>query len=99
MRIESNQNNKSSSIAPAKTAADHAKAFEAAKAFETLFASMMMKSMRNATSQMDNDFIPNSMGQKIYTEMLDDKYSELLSKHGSLGLAEMILKQIDKQDD
>jgi soluble lytic murein transglycosylase-like protein len=34
------------------------------------------------------------MSEKIYTEMLDEQYGNLLSKHGSLGLAELILKQI-----
>ena len=71
------------------------KAKEAAKAFEEIFASMMLRSMRNAIPQQENEFIPNSLGEKIYTEMLDDQYGSLLSKNGNLGLADLILKQIN----
>jgi len=87
-------------IAPLSGAAQSAtsqKAKEAAKAFETIFASMMLRSMRNAIPQEENDFIPNSLGEKIYTEMLDEQYGSLLSKNGNLGLADLILKQINSE--
>lgn len=71
------------------------KAKEAAKAFEALFASMMLKSMRDAIPEQENEFQPKSLGEKIYTEMLDEQYGSILSKNGKLGLAELILKQIN----
>jgi soluble lytic murein transglycosylase-like protein len=85
-------------LSGAAQSAGNLKAKEAAKAFETLFASMMLRSMRNAIPQQENDFIPNSLGEKIYTEMLDEQYASLLSKNGNLGLADLILKQINGED-
>jgi soluble lytic murein transglycosylase-like protein len=70
------------------------KAKDAAKAFEALFASMMLRSMRNTIPQEENGFLPKSLGQKIYTEMLDEQYGSILAKNGNLGLANLILKQI-----
>ncbi len=63
--------------------------------FESLFASMMLKSMRKTLD--NNPLIPQSFGEKIYTEMLDDEYSNVLSKSSSLGLAELIVKELEKQ--
>jgi Rod binding domain-containing protein len=95
--INNNISSGSNAITPnlgTTQAASNQKAKEAAKAFETLFASMMLKSMRDAVPRQENDFIPNSLGEKIYTEMLDEQYGSMLSKNGNLGLADLILKQI-----
>jgi Rod binding domain-containing protein len=75
-----------------------AKAKKAAQEFESIFTTMMLKSMRSATiSQEDeNQFLPTSLGEKIYTEMLDEEYGKMASKQGTLGLAQLILKQIEK---
>lgn len=64
-----------------------------AREFESLFTSMMLKSMRDTVG--DNPLIPAGFGEKVYTEMLDDHYAELISKQGSLGLADMIVKQLE----
>jgi soluble lytic murein transglycosylase-like protein len=82
---------------PKQAAADaaHKKAELAAKQFEALFSSMMLKSMRKAIPDQENEFMPTSLGEKIYTEMLDDEYGNLLGNNGSLGLADLILKQIE----
>jgi Rod binding domain-containing protein len=75
----------------------NAKAKAAAKEFEALFASMMLHSMRNTVLQLDkNSFMPTSTGEKIFTDMLDDQYGTLMSNNGSLGLADLILKQIER---
>jgi Rod binding domain-containing protein len=95
--INNNISSGSNAITPSSgttRTASNQKAKEAAKAFETLFASMMLKSMRDAVPQQENDLIPNSLGEKIYTEMLDEQYASLLSNNGNLGLADLILKQI-----
>jgi Rod binding domain-containing protein len=74
-----------------------ATAKDAARQFEALFASMMVHSMRKGVEQLDNNsFMPTSTGEKIFTDMLDDQYGNLLAKNGTLGLADVILKQIDK---
>jgi Rod binding domain-containing protein len=87
--------NSISPVSGATQSAGTLKAKEAAKAFEAIFASMMLRSMRSTIPQQDNDFVPTSLGEKIYTEMLDEQYSSLLGKNGNLGLADLILKQIN----
>jgi Rod binding domain-containing protein len=68
-------------------------AVNAAREFEALFASFMMRAMRKTVG--DGGLVPNSLGERIYTDMLDGEYSKLLAKDGTLGLAEMILDQIE----
>ncbi len=64
----------------------------AAVQFEQLFANMMMKSMRSSVPE--NSLVPQSTGEKIYTEMLDSEYADLMVKRSSLGLAATILRQM-----
>jgi Rod binding domain-containing protein len=96
-----NGSNPSNPVDPAGNAAqsaDHAKAKQAAKEFEALFASMMLHSMRKTVLQLndeDNEFIPTSTGEKIFTDMLDDEYGKTMSSGTTLGLADLILKQIE----
>lgn len=63
--------------------------------FEQLFANMMMKSMRSSVPE--NELIPKSTGEKIYTEMLDSEYADLMVKKSSLGLADTILRQMTEK--
>lgn len=75
------------------------RAQNAAKEFEGLFASMMLRAMRKTVdSDNENSFVPTSTGTQIYTEMLDNEYAKKMSNNGSLGLADMILKQLAQQD-
>lgn len=69
-----------------------------ANEFEALFSSMMLRAMRKTVG--DNPLIPTKMAEKVYTEMLDDEYANLLSNHSSLGLSELIFKELaGKQND
>jgi Rod binding domain-containing protein len=63
--------------------------------FESMFNAMMIRAMRKTVG--DNPLLPASMGEKIYTEMLDDKYSEIISSNTSSGLSSMIIKELEKQ--
>ena len=66
--------------------------------FEALFSSMMLRAMRKTVG--DNPLIPTSMAEKVYTGMLDDEYANLLSNHSSLGLSDLIIKELmSKQSD
>jgi Rod binding domain-containing protein len=78
--------------------AQDAKAKKVAQEFESIFTTMMLKSMRGAMSPQEdeNQFLPKSLGEKIYTEMLDEEYGKMASKQGTIGLANLILKQIQK---
>jgi Rod binding domain-containing protein len=75
-----------------------AKAQKVAQEFESIFTTMMLKSMRGSNELFENDFLPNSLGQKIYTEMLDDEYGKLMANNSKLGLAKLVLAQIHKDE-
>ncbi|KMQ52495.1 Membrane-bound lytic murein transglycosylase D precursor [Chitinispirillum alkaliphilum] len=68
-----------------------------AREFEAMFTSIMFRAMRETVG--DNPLVPSSMGEKIYTEMLDQEYASMTSKHASLGLAEMLYKEMMNQQD
>ena len=71
---------------------DEQKLREAASDFEAIFAQQMLKSMRDAT--LKSDLIKVSEGERVFQEMLDQHRSEQLADSGSLGLGEMIYKQL-----
>ncbi|SHH84776.1 Peptidoglycan hydrolase FlgJ [Vibrio aerogenes CECT 7868] len=65
----------------------------AAKQFESVFTSMLLKSMRDANSEFKTDLF-NSQTENFYRQMLDDQMSSELSTSGKLGLADMIVAQL-----
>jgi flagellar protein FlgJ len=62
----------------------------AAKQFEALFMNMIMKSMREASSQ---DGIFDNEQTKMYTSMLDQQISQSMANRG-IGLADMLVRQL-----
>jgi len=72
------------------------RAYAVAQEFEALFTSMMLKAMRRTVPE--GSVIPTNMGQQIFTEMLDGEYSKMMSGRNSLGLAEMIFKEIERSE-
>lgn len=73
---------------------------EAAQQFESIFIQMMLKSMRKAEdvfSDEDNPF--NSKQVKFYREMYDQQLAVDLSSSGSIGLADIIVKQLGQNVD
>jgi Rod binding domain-containing protein len=73
-----------------------AQAQSAAHEFEALFNSMMLRAMRKTVGQ--NGLIPQSTGEEIYTEMLDDEYAKIMSNTSSSGLADLVLKELASSD-
>lgn len=67
-----------------------------AQEFGSLFVSMMIKEMRKGS--FENDFMPQSFGQKLYTEMLDEKYAELISNTSLSSFCEQIVSELKKSD-
>ncbi|RXJ72900.1 flagellar assembly peptidoglycan hydrolase FlgJ [Veronia nyctiphanis] len=65
----------------------------AASQFESIFTQMLFKSMRDANSVFDSGLTDNRTS-KFYQQMADEQLSSTLSQQGSLGLAEMIVKQL-----
>ena len=66
---------------------------QAANQFESMFMNMLLKTMRESLPQ---DGMMDSEGTKTYTSMLDQQLSQKLAGKG-LGLADMIVKQLDKK--
>ena len=64
---------------------------EAARQFESLFTSMMLKSMREASFK---DPIFGSDQADLYQEMYDDQVAAQMSKGKGLGLADMLVQQL-----
>ncbi|MDP2829109.1 MAG: flagellar assembly peptidoglycan hydrolase FlgJ [Sulfuricellaceae bacterium] len=66
----------------------------AARQFEALFMNMMLKSMRDA---IPVEGLFDDSNTKLYTEMMDSQLSQSLSKSGGIGLADFIIKQMQRQ--
>jgi flagellar protein FlgJ len=66
----------------------------AAKQFEAIFMQMLMKSMRSAQDVLESDSPFNSESTKFYRDMHDQQMSLELSNNGSLGLSELIVRQL-----
>lgn len=67
---------------------------QTAKQFEAIFINMMLQSMHKATPQSG---LFEGFEKDIYTSMLDQQLSQTLAQRG-MGLADMILKQLNKMD-
>lgn len=67
---------------------------QAAKQFEAIFMQMLMKSMRKAQEVLESDSPFNSESAKFYRDMHDQQMSLELSNNGSLGLSELIVRQL-----
>ena len=65
---------------------------QACAAFEGMFMDMMMKTMRKAS--MESSLIKKSNGEKIFTEMLDQQYVDILAKTPNTGLGETLYKHL-----
>ena len=65
---------------------------QACAAFEGMFMDMMMKTMRKAS--MESSLIKKSNGEKIFTEMLDQQYVDILAKTPDSGLGEILYKHL-----
>ncbi len=76
--------------AQAKTAPDAALG-KAASQFEALFIQMLLKSMRDSLPQ---DGILDSEATRTYTSMFDQQLATRMSTQGGLGLAKMLVKQL-----
>ena len=67
-----------------------------AEQFESIFINMMLKSMRNATERSS---LMDSQAGRMYESMFDQEVSLHLAKKNSLGLAETIKSQIQRNQE
>lgn len=71
----------------------------AAKQFEAIFMQMLLKSMRSAQEVLESDSPFNSQSTKFYRDMHDQQLSLELSDNGSLGLSDLIVRQLGGDSD
>ncbi len=71
----------------------------AAKQFEAIFMQMLLKSMRKAEEVLESDSPFNSESTKFYRDMHDQQMALELSNNGSLGLSELIVRQLGGDTD
>jgi len=67
---------------------------EAAQQFEAIFMQMLLKSMRKAEEVLESDSPFNSQSTKFYRDMHDQQMAVELSSNGTLGLSELIVRQL-----
>lgn len=70
---------------------------QAAKQFESVFMGMLLSSMRKANANFEEDNPMNSQTTGFYRDMYDSQLSAELSKSGTLGLADLMVKQLAPQ--
>lgn len=68
----------------------------AAKHFESIFVSMMIKSMRDANKVFSEGNMLNSSQTEFYQQMFDSQLAVSLSTGQGIGLAEVIKRQLSK---
>lgn len=72
---------------------------EAAQQFEAIFMQMLLKSMRKAQDVLESDSPFNSQSTKFYRDMSDQQMAVELSSNGSLGLTDLIVRQLGGDND
>lgn len=70
---------------------------QVAKQFESMFISMMMKSMRDASNVFSEDSLFNSPEADFYQNMYDDQMALSLASGQGTGLADVIHRQLMSQ--
>ncbi len=66
----------------------------ACKQFESVFANMLLKNMRNTIT--DGGLTEKSHAREMFEGMLDEKIAEEVAKGEGMGLAKMMYEQLSK---
>ena len=69
---------------------------EVAKQFESIFMQMVLKGMRQANAAFESE-MGNSNYTKFYRDMSDQQTSINMAQQGALGLADLMVEQLDPQ--
>lgn len=64
----------------------------AARGFEAMMIDHLIQEMRKSVP--DNELMPASQGEKIFRQMLDTEYARKLSESGGIGIAGLVLEQL-----
>jgi peptidoglycan hydrolase FlgJ len=69
---------------------------DAASMYEQHFLDQMVKAMRS-TIHHEDGLIRRNMGEEIFSEKLDNQYTENWAKNGGIGLSDMIYQQLHER--
>lgn len=78
--------------AAAKDPKETAKLRKVSQDFESLFLAYMMKTMKGALPK--SEFLGQSQGEKIFTEMKDEELAKGMATAGGIGLAKLLEQQL-----
>ncbi|MEW6681036.1 MAG: rod-binding protein [bacterium] len=78
-----------------KTQADQRKLRSACVEFEAIFISKLLKGLRGTIDK--TGFIDGGRGEEIFQDMLYDEYAKTVAEKQSLGIAEIIYKDMVKK--
>ncbi|WP_419570977.1 flagellar assembly peptidoglycan hydrolase FlgJ [Rheinheimera sp.] len=70
---------------------------QAAEQFEAIFFNMLLKSMRQANKAFEAEGLMNSQTTEFYRDMHDSQMASDLAQKGALGLADLLVQQLDPQ--
>ena len=65
---------------------------KACQDFEAIFTGFMLKSMRKTVTK--TDLFGSSKEEEMFQDMMDDEISKSASKNNSMGIADMLYKQL-----
>ncbi|KKO44049.1 flagellar rod assembly protein FlgJ [Arsukibacterium ikkense] len=68
---------------------------QAAEQFEAIFMSMLLTSMRKANAAFEAEGMMNSQTTEFYRDMHDSQLATELAQKGALGLADLLVQQLD----
>ena len=68
---------------------------QAAEQFESIFMSMLLSSMRKANAAFEAEGMMNSQTTEFYRDMHDSQLATDLAQKGALGLADLLVAQLD----
>jgi len=71
---------------------DDAKLMDACQQFESIFVHQIITQMRATIPE--GGLFEKSQGEKIFQDMLDEKYAQNISKAGGIGLAKILYDQL-----
>ncbi len=74
--------------------ADRRQLREAARNFETMFATMLLSNMRK--SMAPEGLYGKGMGGDVFQSMMEEKLGEVIARRGQLGIARMIERQLSR---
>ncbi len=68
---------------------------QAARDFESIFLTYMLKTTRNSFPQ--GGIFPSTTGQKIYQELMDEELAKAVSRGGGVGLADVLIRELTRR--